>query len=147
MLANRYFYRTCNIDPAVEDALERVVSNYRQQPTPAAKTTSTTLTPAEILTGIITVNQGGGAASALQLPTATVMSAAFPDYQLNDGWDFSLINISTVAAETASITTNTGWTLVGSTDAIANNATTTKSVAHLRAVKTGATTWTLYRVG
>lgn len=116
------------------------------QGAPAAKTVSATLTAAEVLTGIITVNQGAGAASALQLPLATGMDTAMPDSAAGDAFDFSLINISTVAAEDASITTNTGWTLVGNMDVASNAAATDKSAGQFRAHKTGAGAWTLYRL-
>jgi hypothetical protein len=118
----------------------------RHQGTPAAKTVSATLTSTEVLNGIITVNQGATAASALQLPLATAMDTALPNSIANDAVDFSVINISTDAAEAASITTNTGWTLVGDMDIPSNSAATTKSAGRLRARKTGTGTWTLYRL-
>lgn len=111
----------------------------------AAKTVSATLTAAELLTGEITVNQGGGAPSALQLPLATAVDTALPDSAAGDAFDFSLTNISTVAAETASITTNTGWTLVGNMLLAANGAVTDNSQGLFRAKKTGAGAWTLTR--
>lgn len=116
------------------------------QGAPAAKTVSATLTAAEVLTGIITVNQGAAGASALQLPLATAMDTALPDSAAGDAFDFSVINISTVAAEAASVTTNTGWTLVGDMDFAANSAITTKSAGRLRARKTGTGAWVLYRL-
>lgn len=112
-----------------------------------AKTVSATLTAAEVLTGIITVNQGAGAASALQLPLATAMDTAFPDAAANDAFDFSVINISTTDAEDASLTTNTGWTLVGSMDVPAYSAAgSLNSSGRFRARKTGTGAWTLYRL-
>jgi hypothetical protein len=125
--------------------IERSVKMVKQG-TQTAKTVSATLTAAEILAGIITVNQGGGSASALQLPLATAMDTALPDSAAGDAFDFSVINISTTAAESASLTTNTGWTLVGDLDFAANSAATTKSAGRLRARKTGTGTWTLYRL-
>lgn len=119
---------------------------FTTQPTPAAKTVSATLTAAELQTKIITVSQGAGAASALQLPLATAMDTALPTAVAGDSFDFSVINISTNAAEPASLTTNTGWTLVGDMDIIANSASTTKSAGRFRATKTGTGTWTLYRI-
>lgn len=116
------------------------------QGTPAAKTTSATLTAAEILTGIITLNQGGGAATAQQLPLATAMDTALPDSAAGDSFDFSVINISTNAAEDGSVTTNTGWTLVGNMDVASNAAATDKSAGRFRARKTGAGAWSLYRL-
>lgn len=118
------------------------------QGAPTAKTTSATLTAAEILAGIITVNQGGGAASAQQLCTGTAMDTALPDFTTNDSFDFAVINISTVDAEDASVTTNTGWTLVGAMDIPAYSAAgSLNSSAYFRARKTGTATWTLYRLG
>lgn len=112
----------------------------------AAKTVSATLTAAEVLSGIITVNQGAAGASAQQLPTAAAMDTALPNSAANDAFDFSVINISAVAAESASLTTNAGWTLVGDMDIQANSAATTKSAGRFRARKTGAGAWTLYRL-
>jgi hypothetical protein len=74
------------------------------------------------------------------------MDTAIPDAVANDSIDFSVINISTTAAESASLTTNTGWTLVGDMDVLANNAATTKSAGRFRARKTAAGAWTLYRL-
>lgn len=115
------------------------------QGAPAAKTVSGTLAAADILTGIITVLQGGGAPSAQQLPLATAMDTAFPGSAAGFSFDFSYVNISANAAETATLTTNTGWTLVGGMD-VAAIAAGTKSSGRLRARKTGAGAWTLYRL-
>ena len=118
-----------------------------KQGTPTAKTVSATLTAAEVKTGIITVNQAAGATSAQQLPLATAMDTAFPAMAADDAFDFSVINTSTVDAEDASITTNTGWTLVGSMDIHAYSAAgSLNSSGRFRARKTGAGAWTLYRI-
>jgi len=117
------------------------------QGTQTAKTTSATLTAAEVLAGIITVNQGAAGASAQQLPTAADLDTALPDWVANDAFDFSVINISTVDAEDASVTTNTGWTLVGNMDIPAySTAGSLNSSARFRARKTAAGAWTLYRI-
>lgn len=118
----------------------------RVQAAATAKTVSATLTAAEILAGLITVNQGAGAASTLTLPLATAMDTALPDFAADMAVDFSLINISTVAAEDAAIATNTGWTLVGNMDVASNAAATDKSAGRFRARKTAAGAWTLYRL-
>ncbi len=130
------------LDGVIIDRSVRMV----HQGTPTAATVSATLTAAQMLAGIITVNQGGAGASALQLPLATAMDTALPDSAAGDAFDFSVINISTTAAESASLTTNTGWTLVGDLDFAANSAATTKSAGRLRARKTGTGAWTLYRL-
>jgi len=116
------------------------------QVAPTAATVSATLTAAQVLAGIITVLQGAAGASAQQLPLATAMDTALPNSVANDAFDFSVVNISAVAAESASITTNTGWTLVGDMDVAANSAATTKSAGRFRARKTAAGAWTLYRL-
>lgn len=117
------------------------------QGTPTAKTTSATLTAAEVLAGIITLNQGAGGATAQQLPTAADLDTAVPDAAAGDAFDFSVINISTTDAEDGSVTTNTGWTLVGSMDIHAYSAAgSLNSSARFRARKTGAGAWTLYRI-
>lgn len=122
------------------------VAGLAQQGTPTAATVSATLTAAKLLAGIITVAQGAGAASAQQLPLATAMDTALPEAEVNDCFDFSVINTSVTAAEAASITTNTGWTLVGDMDIQANSAATTKSAGRFRARRTAAGAWTLYRI-
>lgn len=117
------------------------------QGAPTAKTVSATLTAAEVVTGIITVNQGAAGASAQQLPLATDMDAAIPDAAAGDAFDFSVINISTVDAEDASVTTNTGWTLVGNMDVPAYSAAgSLNSSGRFRARKTGTGAWVLYRI-
>ncbi len=116
------------------------------QKTPTAKTTSATMTALEIWQGIVTVNQGAGAASAQQLPTAANLDLLLTDWAADDSFDFSVINISTTDADDASITTNTGWTLVGNMAILANSADTIPSSGIFRARKTAAGAWTLYRI-
>ena len=113
---------------------------------PAAKTTSTTLTAAEIATGIITVNQAGGAVSTLTTPTGALLDAFFTGAAIKSCYDFYIINTSTVDAEDAAIAAGTGVTLVGNDDILANSATTINSSAHFRLRKTGTATWVLYRL-
>lgn len=126
---------------------------YFTQAAPAAKTVATTLTAAEILAGLLTANQGGAAAANYTLPLATDLETAFaaavPGGVLanNDSFDFTLINISAVAAEDITIVTNTGWTLVGNMVVESNEATAQKGpVGTFRARRTAANTFTLYRV-
>lgn len=116
------------------------------QSTPTAKTTSATLTAAELATGIITVNQAGGAGSTLTLPTGALMDAAFSNMKTDSSFDFSVINISTVDAEDATIAVGTGWTLVGDVVVNAKSASTIPTSGLFRARKTGTATWTLYRL-
>lgn len=116
------------------------------QKTPTAKTVSATLTALEIWQRLITVNQAAGATSAQQMPLATDLDLLLTDWAADDFFDFSLLNISTVAAEDASITTNTGWTLVGNMDITSNDAAGSRSSGTFRARKTAAGAWSLYRL-
>jgi hypothetical protein len=117
------------------------------QGAPTAVTVSGTLTAAALLSRIITVNQGAAGASAQQLPLAADLDAALPTVVAGEAFDFSVINTSTVDAEDASITTNTGWTLVGEMDLQAHSALAAQgSSGRFRARKTGAGAWTLYRL-
>lgn len=126
--------------------IERSVKLVKQG-APAAKTVSATLTAAEVLTGIITVNQGAGATSALQLPAAADLDTALPDAAAGDAFDFSVINISTTDTEDASLTTNTGLSLVGSMDVHAYSAAgSLDASARFRARKTGSAAWSVYRL-
>jgi len=119
----------------------------RNQPAPAAKTVSATLTAAEVLSRIITINQGAGATSAQQLPTGTALQAALPaDFAVDDSFDVSVMNISTVDAEDASITTNTDMTLVGSMDFPAHSGITLASQGVLRFRKTADHVFSVYRI-
>ncbi|MDB4278432.1 hypothetical protein N9917_02380 [Deltaproteobacteria bacterium] len=116
------------------------------QGAPTAATVTATLTAAEVLAGIITVDQGGSAATAQTLPLATAMDTALPSAEAGFSFDFSVINISTDAAEDCTMTTNTGWTLVGAMIVASNAAATDKSAGLFRARKTAAGAWSLYRL-
>jgi hypothetical protein len=69
-----------------------------------------------------------------------------PESAAGDAFDFSVINISVVAAEDATLTTNTGWTLVGNMEVQSADALTNNTSGRFRARKTGAGAWTLYRL-
>jgi hypothetical protein len=108
------------------------------QGAPAVRSTATTLTAADLLGGLVSTVPAG--AINLQLPLATDLDAALgASAPANTSFDFSIINTSG-GANTATVTTNTGWTLLGSM-AVAQNVT-----GRFRARKTGAGAWTLYRI-
>lgn len=114
---------------------------------PAAKTTNATLTAAEILGGLITVNQGAAGTSTLTLPLGTSLGAALPStFTTGDCFQFSVINISTNAAEDAIMQGNTGTTYVGATTINANDIATETSAATFVVRCTGANTFVCYRV-
>lgn len=105
------------------------------QPAPTAKTAAATLTPAELTTGIITYT---GAAVALTVPLGADLDDAFPSMKVDSCFDFSIIN--TDNADAATVTANTGCTLVG-TAAVAAGVS-----AMWRVRKTGVATYVFYRI-
>lgn len=123
------------------------------QPAPVAMTTSATVTSAAILAGLITGNQGAGAAATYTLPTGAVFGP-IADALYSGGWpvdfaiEFSVVNISAVAAEIITVAGATGMTAVGNM-VIAPNvaAPATPPVAQFRLRKTAANTYSFYRVG
>lgn len=121
----------------------------RQQAAPAAKTTSTTLTAAEIIAGLLTANQGGSAAATYTMPLGTSIETAllglYPNLANDDAFDFTIVNISTVAAETVTLATNTGITLVGDMT-IAAIALGDSSSGTFRVRRTAANTYSVYRL-
>lgn len=121
MTFNRQFVRVAQVSNTVKRIVHKLIDaidGTQRQVTPAAKTVSVTLTAAELLTKLITGNQGAAGAAAYTLPLGadleTALLAANPFLAADDSFDFSVINLSVVAAEDITITTNTGWTLVGS---------------------------------
>jgi len=105
------------------------------QPAPTAKTAVATLTAAELATGIITYT---GAAVALTLPLGTDLDAAFPSMKVNSSFDFFIIN--TGATNAATVTANTGVTLVGVA------AVAAVSACNWRVRKTADATYVAYRI-
>lgn len=98
-----------------------------------------TLAVADLLAGIITSTPV--AAINLELPLAASVDTALPTAAAGDSFDFSVISLAGTT-DLPTITTNTGWTLVGNmtfTTAIGN-------AGRFRAAKTGAGAWTLFRL-
>lgn len=114
---------------------------------PVAKTTTTTLTAAEILGRLITANQGGGAAATYTMPLGTDLEAAFPTLGINEAFEFTIVNISTVAAEDVTVAGNTGMTAVGNMTIASNAAVADQAWGTFRVRKTAPATFSFYRVG
>jgi hypothetical protein len=105
------------------------------QGAPIAKAAAATLTPAELANGIINYN---GTASALTVPLGTDIDTAFPSMKVNSSFDFYIIN--TGGTNAATVTANTGCTLVGVAAVSANTA------ANWRVRKTADATYVFYRI-
>lgn len=98
-------------------------------------TAGTTLTAADFASALIIYNSGSG--GNLQLPTVATLEATVSSARNNSAFLFSVI---ATGAGTATMTTNTGWTLVGSA------AVATTVSGRFAAVKTGDGAWSLYRL-
>ena len=102
---------------------------------PTAYTAAATLTNGD-LGGTVVVYTSASTAD-LTLPAVSVVNADFGSAKVNSSFDFSLVATSTGVP---TIVAGTGWTLVGVGTGVAS-----RSVL-FRAVKTGATTYNLYRI-
>ena len=109
--------------------------NMTTQTAPVAKAAAATLTAAELATGIINYN---GTASNLTVPLGVDLDAAFTSMKVNSSFDFFIIN--TGGTNAATVTANTGCTLVGVAAVSANTA------CNWRVRKTGDATYVFYRV-
>lgn len=112
-------------------------------PDPVSVTTAATLTPAQVLNGLIIANSGITAASVTYtLPTVADLEAVLTNSdKVGTSFTFRVVNIGTSSA-TAIIAAGTGWTITGSltmTIPVTTGAT-------LIARKSAAGAWTLYRV-
>lgn len=110
------------------------------QAAPVAKTTSSTLTAANLLVGMITVAQGAGANSNQALPTGTAMQTALPaSFAIDDSFEFSIINTGG-ASETATLTAGTNFTIIGGA------VVQPSASATFRVRKTANNTFVAYRI-
>jgi hypothetical protein len=106
------------------------------QAAPTALTAGATATAAQLANGLFTFN---GTAGNLQLPTVSDLEAGIPNaVKVNAAFDFFIVN--TDAADAITLTTGTGWTIVGAA------AVALSTSAHWRARKTGEGAWTAYRL-
>jgi hypothetical protein len=109
--------------------------NLSTSPVPTAYTAAATVTTLDLSGGLIVYTSASTA--DLTLPTVTVTNADISSAKTNSAFDIALVATSTGVP---TILVGTGWTLVGSGAGVAS-----KSVL-FRAVKTGETTYNLYRI-
>lgn len=110
---------------------------------PVAITATATLTPAQVLNGLILANSGvTAAAQTYTLPTVAELEAVLINSdRIGTTFTFRVVNLGTSSA-TAIIAAGTGWTVSGSLTMTIPVTTGASMVARKSA--TGA--WTLYRV-
>jgi len=128
-----------NLGARVSGAAAVGAAKVTGMPAPATATGTATLTTAQVLNGVIVATPAG--AAAYTLPLASDLATALPaDFGIGDAFDFYIV--STAGANAITITTNTGWTLVGDMVVDTDNIS-----AQLRVRRTAAATFTIYRVG
>jgi hypothetical protein len=109
--------------------------NLSTSAVPTAYTAAATLTTANLAGGLVVYTSSSTA--NLTLPAVSVVNADISSAKTNSSFEFALIATSTGVP---TIVVGTGWTLVGSGAGVAS-----LSVL-FRAVKTGETTYNLYRI-
>lgn len=108
------------------------------QGAPTALTAAATVTAAQLVGGLFTFD---GTAGNMTLPTVALLEADLSAVQRpNVAFDFYVINIDASGSDAVTVAAGTGWTLVGAAAVAAG------SSGHFRARKTGAGTWTCYRI-
>ena len=113
-------------------------------PDPVSVTATATLTPAQVLNGLILANSGvTAAAQTYTLPTVADLEAVLINSdKVGTSFTFRVVNLGTSSA-TAIIAAGTGWTVSGSLTMTIPITTGAMMIAR----KSAAGAWTLYRVG
>lgn len=110
---------------------------------PATATDSATLTPAQLVNGIII--GAPTTTAAYTLPLASDLDALLTNSKVGTIFDFRVINTTTAGVIT--MTTNTGWSIgSGGSQGLMTIAATAGTVRSFRARKTGDAAWALYAI-
>ena len=111
-------------------------------PDPVFVTATATLTPAQVLNGLIFANNGVTTAQTYTLPTVTDLeNVLINSDKVGTSFTFRVVNLGT-SSGTAIIAAGTGWTVSGSLTMTIPVTTGATMVAR----KSAAGAWTLYRV-
>lgn len=136
----------------VSNALTAIFSRAwtRIQPTPATMTTAASILINDMVKGIINATPTAtGATVAYTLPTGTLCDSKLR-FDIDESFDWVLINNALAALDTITVTASTGHTLVGGAIVQSLHVTTggiTGYSATFRTRKTGANTYVTYRIG
>jgi hypothetical protein len=105
-----------------------------------------TLTPAQLVNGLI-LGSPGTSAAAYTLPLASDLNNLLRPAKPGTSFDFSVINVNGSSSGVITMTTNTGWTIgTSGSQGLMTVAATAGTVRRFRAVKTSATAWALYAI-
>jgi hypothetical protein len=111
-------------------------------PLPISITAAATLTPAQVLNGVILANSGVTATQTYTLPTVAALEAVLSNSdKVGTSFMFRVVNLGT-SSGTAVIAAGTGWTVSGS---LTMTIPVTTGAAML-ARKSAEGAWTLYRM-
>ena len=114
---------------------------------PAAKTTDTTLTVAEVFGQVLVIDDGGSATATMTLPTGNAMTAAAPaSVTAGDSFYFHVVNEGTTDAEIAVIAAGSQFLLQGSGSILELDVVTNNSSAMFLIRNVSADNWTCTRV-
>jgi len=116
--------------------------NLNAIPVPATATAAATLTVAQLTNGIL-LGSPGSSATSYTLPTVATLDAALGNAKIGSSFPISVVNVDGSGSGVITMTTNTGWTLVG----LMTVAATAGTAQLFRARKSGEGTWVLYRYG
>lgn len=125
--------------------LRSTVSKRKQV---TAMTTTATIASQAIGGGLITANQGAAGTATYTMPQGSVFASALPpQFTTGDSLEFSIVNISTNAAEDVTVAGDTGMVAKGNMFIPSNAATSDVSFATFCIVCTGTNTFDFYRIG
>jgi hypothetical protein len=111
-------------------------------------TTAATVSIAGLMSGIITGTHTAGATAAYTLPTGAVLDAGV-ELDVNESFDWVLINLSAAAADTITLTAADSSTIIGNPIVQSAHATTGGiygNSAQFRTRKSAAGTFITYRI-
>ncbi len=113
-----------------------------------AMTTTAGITTTAIFGGIITANQGAAGAATYTMPTGTALFAVTSGnfVSVGDSLTFSIVNISTNAAEDITVAGNTDMTAKGNMVVAANSSATELSRGTFTIVYKGGVAFDFYRI-
>lgn len=143
-----FVFSTGTATTVVGNILLRATTVMKTQVAPTTQNAAGTLTTTQILSGLITVTQATGATIAITLPTGVDLEAALYNLIITgDSLEFTLINLSAAAADTATLTASVGITIVGKPiiDS-ANAAAVYPSSGTFRLRRSAAATFVAYRI-
>lgn len=110
-------------------------------PAPVSVTATATLTPAQVLNGLILANNGVTSQQTYTLPTVAQLEAVLVNSdRVGTSFTFRLVNLGT-SSGTAVVAAGTGWTVTGSLTMTIPVTTGAFFIAR----KTGDGAWILYR--